>query len=418
MREEAPMSIRLRGALLVGGAVVLVSTGLGLGLGLPVSASNPATSAPPPNPGTVAPFAHLQHIFVIMMENTGYDTLLTPSNTNTQFIQLMATHDALETDYFGVTHESLPNYVAATSGNTWGSNSDAEAQANDGYLDHTTVFDQFAQSGISWKAYMEGLPYPGYAGTYGDCKVGTTPSNATTPTCASGHKTALYARKHNPVMQYPHDYGNPALANDVVPLTQLTTDLAANTVPQFAWITPNLCNDMHGGVKGACGYPAKTTTPSTPNQVTLYQDGNSFLQTWVTKIMSSRAWKQGSSAIFITWDEGSYRNGGATGTTFGPKDTSGCCDSPVIPRTPVTPKTGTGGNLADSFTYGGGHVPMIVVESHAPYSHGGTGPRDAAPANHYSLLQTIEMNWGLAFLGNASDTLNVHSLAPLLTPTH
>jgi hypothetical protein len=52
---------------------------------------------------------------------------------------------------------------------------------------------------------------------------------------------------------------------------------------------------------------------------------------------------------------------------------------------------------------------MIVVQ------HGGAhGITDATPTNHYSLLQTIEQNWNLPFLGNASDTVQVHSLAALL----
>jgi hypothetical protein len=54
---------------------------------------------------------------------------------------------------------------------------------------------------------------------------------------------------------------------------------------------------------------------------------------------------------------------------------------------------------------------MIVVAR-----NGARGRTDSAPTNHYSLLQTIEMNWGLPFLGNASDTVQVRSLAPLLEP--
>ncbi len=69
------------------------------------------------------------HVFVIMMENTSYKDLLSPSNQNTKFIQHMAANNGLATNYFGVTHASLPNYIAATSGSNWGSNSDDIAQA-------------------------------------------------------------------------------------------------------------------------------------------------------------------------------------------------------------------------------------------------------------------------------------------------
>ena len=64
---------------------------------------------------------------------------------------------------------------------------------------------------------------------------------------------------------------------------------------------------------------------------------------------------------------------------------------------------------AGGAVYGGGHVPMIVIQR-----GGAHGMTNDTATNHYSLLQTIEQNWNLPFLGNASDTENVHSLAPLL----
>jgi len=386
------MRIRLPSGLLLAGASAL----LGLGLGLPALASSPATGTPP---GSTSAFPHLNHVFVIMMENTGSATLLTPSNPTT-FIRSAVTTYGFESSYYGVTHPSLPNYVAATSGSTWGSNNDNEAQATAGYFNHTSLFDEMNQAGVTWKGYMESMPSAGYRYNFGDCTTGANP----TCTGGAGSHHALYVRRHNPFMQYPDIFNNPAQADKVVPLTQLTTDLANNAVPQFSWITPNICNDMHGGA-GACPYPT-TTPPTTAAQTTLYKDGDNFLKAWVTKIMSSKAWT-GNSAIFVTWDEGSYQNV----TPFGPKDNSGCCDSPLLPTPPATPKTATGGTLTTSSIYGGGHVPMIVIAR-----HGARHATDSATTNHYSLLQTIEMNFGLPLLGNAGDTIQVHSLAPLLSP--
>jgi phosphatidylinositol-3-phosphatase len=320
----------------------------------------------------------MQHIFVIMMENTAYSELLDPSNSNTTFIRSLASTYGLETNYFGVTHVSLPNYIAATSGSTWNSNSDDVAQAP--AFDHTNLVDQLEQAGVSWKAYMEDLP------SAGDL-VNQTPDG-------------LYVRKHDPFLMYPDIYNDPSRANSVVPLSQLSTDLSSGNVPAFVWITPNICNDMHGGAP-SCPYP---DTPTDANQAALYQDGDTFLQTWVTAIMNSKAWT-GNSAIFVTWDEGSF----ADDAPYGPNDISGCCDSPILPATPANPTTGGGGDLAGGTVYGGGHVPMIVIAR-----HGARGTTDNMPTNHYSLLQTIEQNWNLPYLGNASDTLNVHSLAPLL----
>ncbi len=88
----------------------------------------------------------MNHVFVIMMENTAYSDLLNPSNSNTSFIRHIASTYGLEMNYYGVTHPSLPNYIAATSGSTWGSNSDDQTQADQGYFDHTNLVDQLDQA--------------------------------------------------------------------------------------------------------------------------------------------------------------------------------------------------------------------------------------------------------------------------------
>ncbi len=319
----------------------------------------------------------LKHVFVIMMENTSYDDLLSPSNPNTMFIQQLAANNGLATNYFGVTHVSLPNYIAATSGSNWGSNSDDVAQAP--LFNHQNLVDQLESAGVSWKAYMEDLPFAGDL-------VAQTPDG-------------LYVRKHDPFLMYPDVFNNPTRADNVVPLTQLSTDLATGSVPQFVWITPNVCNDMHGGAT-ACPFPS---SPTDPLQAALYQDGDTFLSTWVEAITHSKAWT-GHSAIFITWDEGGFEDQ----SPFGPTDTAPGPDSPILPATPANPASGGGGDLAGGTIYGGGHVPMIVIARRVGHRV------DSAPADHYSLLQTIELNFGLPLLGDAGDTVQVANLSSLL----
>jgi hypothetical protein len=320
---------------------------------------------------------YMSHVFVIMLENTSYKDLLTPSNRYTRYIQYLARNYGLATHYFGVTHTSLPDYIAATSGQTWGSNDDDTAQAP--YFNHENVVDQFEAAHVSWKAYMQNLPYPG------DLTDGTS--------------NGLYVRKHNPFLMYPDVYQDPSRADLVVPLKQLRADLASGNMPQYAWITPNICNDMHGGAP-TCPYPS---SPTDPNQARLYKKADAFLRTWVGLIMHSSAWTS-HSAIFITWDEGSYSDS----SPYGPLDNRGGPDSPVLPATPPDPTTGTGGDLAGGTIYGGGHIPLIAVVQ-------GVGHRvDPVFSDHYSLLQTIEENFGLPFLGNASDTVQVKSLDAML----
>jgi phospholipase C len=355
--------------------IVAVAFALGTVVGpMAVSAGPVSGSSRSDSPPGVPP---LKHVFVIMMENTSYNDLLSPSNQNTAFIQQLAGNNGLATNYFGVTHVSLPNYIAATSGQTWGSNSDDIAQAP--LFDHQNLVDQLEAAGVSWKAYMENLPFPGDL-------VSATPDG-------------LYVRKHNPFLMYPDVYNNPARSDNVVPLTQLSTDLSTGKVPQFVWITPNICNDMHGG-PATCPFP---NSPTDPLQAALYKDGDNFLRTWVGLITHSKAWT-GHSAIFITWDEGGFEDS----PPFGPTDISPGPDSPILPATPANPATGGGGDLAGGTVYGGGHVPMIVVAR-------GVGHRvDSAFAGHYSLLQTIEQNFGLPLLGNAGDTVQVGNLSSLL----
>src|SRR2546430_13860002 len=55
-----------------------------------------------------------------------------------------------------------------------------------------------------------------------------------------------YMQKHNPWIYFNDIRTNATrCAADVVPYSQLSSDLANNTVPNFVWITPDMCNDMH-----------------------------------------------------------------------------------------------------------------------------------------------------------------------------
>src|SRR4029077_9143282 len=163
------MRIRMLGAIVLASAIAAAV----VAYAIPAAASGPPAGN---TPSATENFPHLDHVFVIMMENTAYNDLLDPANANTPFIRNLASTYGLDTNYFGVTHVSLPNYLAATSGSNWGSNSDDVAQAP--LLDHTNIVDQFEQAGISWKAYMENIPGPGDT-------IAQTPDH-------------LYVRKHDP----------------------------------------------------------------------------------------------------------------------------------------------------------------------------------------------------------------------------
>jgi len=171
-----------------------------------------------------------QHVFVIMMENTGYDTLV--GNPNAPWINSAIATYGVATSYFGVSHPSQPNYIAATSGSTNG-----VADDNDTTINVPNVVDQLESHGKTWKAYMQ---------SYSLCN-----GNALAHACGD----QLYERKHNPFISYADVQSNPSRVASIVDFSQFATDLANNTVPDFSWISPDQCNDMHGrSTAGACNF--------------------------------------------------------------------------------------------------------------------------------------------------------------------
>jgi phospholipase C len=297
---------------------------------------------------------NFQHVWVIMMENTGFDALI--GNPNAPWINQAAATYGLATSAFGVTHPSQPNYIAATSGSTNG-----VADDNDTTIDVPNIVDQLESHGKTWKAYMQNLSL---------C--------ATKFDHACGNQ--LYERKHNPFVSYADVASSPSRMANIVDLSQLTTDLNSNHVPDYSWISPDQCNDMHG--RGA--------TPADPcdfSQVqSLISAGDAFLSNTVGQIMASQAWT-GNSAIFITWDESDFTGSGP----FGFGDTSGCCDSPP--------------------GVGGGHVVTLVI-SHSDHS----ARTSSVDYNHYSILATIEGGWNLGCLAFTCDTANVPAMNDLVGP--
>jgi len=289
-----------------------------------------------------------QHVFVIMMENTSYTSLI--GNTNAPFINSAAAIFGLATNYDGVTHPSQPNYIAATSGST-----NTVVDDNDITIDVTNVVDQLESHRKTWKAYMQSLSL-----CNGDL-------------LAHSCGNQLYERKHNPFISYQDVQTNLARLAKIVDFSQFATDLANNTVPNFVWISPDQCNDMHGRASVAsdpCDFS---------NEQLLIAAGDAFLSATVSAIMNSSAWT-GNSVIFITWDESDF--------PFG--DTSGCCDA----------------------NPGGGHVVMLTISQSQDSARS-----SAVSYNHYSMLATIQDGWGLGCLGFTCDTANVPRMTDLVGPS-
>lgn len=324
-------------------SVAVLSAAILALIGAPVSASETGNHNDNNN-GNKHDNNKSQHFFVIMMENTGYSNLI--GNPNAPWINQAANTYGLATNYFGVSHPSQPNYIAATSGALNGVVDD-----NDITINVRNIVDQLEARDRTWKAYMQSL------------SLCTTKLDH-----ACGNQ--LYERKHNPFVSYADVQNKPSRMANVVDLSRLAVDLGSGKVPNYSWISPDQCSDMHGR-----GGPASDPC-SFGNVQGLIATGDAFLRSTVGMIMSSSAWGD-NSVIFVTWDE----------SDFPFSDTSGCCNAAP----------------------GGGHVVTLAI-TNSRHSHRISDD----PFNHYSLLATIQRAWRLGCLANTCDRENVEPMTDLL----
>ena len=293
-----------------------------LGVTISVSAgASPAAAAGPCGTTTTAPT--YQHVIWIWMENHSYGDII-GNTSQAPYINSLAGQCGLATNYHNVSHPSLPNYIAGTSGLAVSSLSPFTSDCSPSRKCSTSSPSIFGQ-GETWKAYAESMP----------------------STC-DGSNSGEYAVRHNPPPYYTTLSG---CSTFDVPYTQLSKDLAANALPAFSFVTPNLIDDMHDG--------------------TIAQ-GDSWLSANVPTILNSSAYTTGTTALFITWDEGT---GGSSGENCATNTSDNSCHVATLVISPSTAAGSTSGTLF----------------------------------NHYSLLGTAEQLLKLPALGQAATTATMTS---------
>ena len=214
--------------------------------------------------------AHVQHVFLIVMENTNWSDF--HHHASAPFIAHLIATEAHADTYENVpgVHPSEPNYIWLEAGASLGIKSDADPSTNHRATDkHLT--DLLRAAGISWKAYLQ----------------------STTGTECPLRSHGLYAAKHDPFVFFDDVTGklsadDPYCIAHVRPLDELAHDLEdAATTPRYAFIAADLCHDMHD----SCA----------PLHDRIAQ-GDQWLRTTVEMIERSPAYQR-DGAIFITWDE-------------------------------------------------------------------------------------------------------------------
>lgn len=198
------------------------------------------------------------HVVVVIEENKAFHQII--GSKDAPAINQLARQGALMEQSHGVTHPSLPNYLALFSGSTQGVRDDGCGYA----LQGPNLAEALAHAGLSFAIYSETMPKTGFEG------------------CTHG----AYHKKHNPVAYFA---SLPAGINR--PFRDFPTDFSK--LPTVAFVIPDQSNDMHdGSIAQGDAWLRKNIDP------------------YVTWARSHR------SLLILTWDEDDFIHGNHIATVF------------------------------------------------------------------------------------------------------
>jgi PKD repeat protein len=225
-----------------------------------------------------SPFLNVQTVFIILEENQNWASI--SGNAACPYINNgLLPNSSYALQYYNPpgNHPSLPNYLWLEAGTNFGVTADGDpSQYSQTSTNHLVTL--LKNAGVSWTSYQEDI-----AGNV--CPL---------------TEVAQYAPKHNPMVFFD-DVTNTNNSNsayciaNVRPFTELAGDLQSNVVTRYNWITPNLCDDMHGNTGCLTGNALLTA-------------GDTWLSNTVAEIVSSQAYSN-NGVIFVTWDEGEGGDG-------------------------------------------------------------------------------------------------------------
>jgi hypothetical protein len=296
------------------------------------------------------------HVFFIVEENNGFSDVI--GNAAAPNLNYYAKHFGTASLYYGVNGTSEPNYVGMLGGSTFGLNSDDPYWKN--AVTGPSLISELDKAGVSWKAYLQGLPHAGFEDICFPSKCNGSPDS-----------DPLYVSKHVAIQNFSTSQNSFDWSHQV-PIENLTTDLASGNVPRFSYVIPDECHDMHGDPP----YCLDSGNEGDLQNQHLIASGDAYLGALVSAITNASFWAKGNNAIAIAYDSGD--------------NNQGCCDARP----------------------GGGQVASIVITSHGP-----RGIQYSTPSNHYSMLSTFQSLLGLPCLQFTCDTANVQPMLPLFAVT-
>ncbi|HEY1707209.1 MAG TPA: alkaline phosphatase family protein [Rhizomicrobium sp.] len=334
---------------------------------------------------------NIKHVFVIVLENQSFSVTFGKDTPAPYLGRTLPSQGALLTQYYGIGHFSLDNYIAMVSGQP--PNEDTQRDCYDynefvlrspgldskgRALGHGCIYpafvktlpDQLESKGNTWRGYMEDMGNISSREpvTCGHAPIGTKEA---LERAVAGDQ---YAVKHNPFMYFHTIIDDQARCDShVVGLDRLANDLAdIPTTRNYTYIVPNLCNDGHD-------HPC---IDGSPGGLTA---ANAWLEKWVPVITNSPAFEK-DGLLIITFDEADSANP--------EEDSQACCGEESMPGAPFP---------AGSNGPGGGRIGTVLL---SPFIK--PGLISDRPYNHYSMLRSVEDLFGLPHLAGAAAS-DVHS---------
>jgi hypothetical protein len=341
-------------------------------------AAPPKKTAPPELPEEPG-LPPVQHVFVIVLADRGFEETYGPASTSTYMAKTLPEKGELLSNYYAVTTGDLANEIALISGQgpnpataancpeykefatpTLGATGQAEGEGCVYPAETETLPGQLVAAKKSWKAYIGGIGN-GQAGEPTTCR---HPGFGEADLTQAPRPGDPYETWRNPFAYFHSIVDSPECAERDVGLEQLSVDLRKEArTPSFSYIVPDACHD---GSETPC-------EPGAPAGLTAAQ---SWLETTIAEIEASPAYKT-SGLIAITSAQARQ--------DLPEPDTSACCGTPEYPNLPapeVAPPPAAGPVKESG---GGGRVGMLLLSPFvAPGSVNETGYY-----NHFSFLLSI-----------------------------
>lgn len=214
--------------------------------------------SPPPPPSDFA----VSNVFVLVLENHSFSGVI--GNPAMPYLNSLASSNAVGANYFANTHPSIGNYFMMTTG-TIPTNDDNFS----GTVTDDNIVRELTAANKSWKGYFDSLPSVGYTG--GD--------------------VLPYVKHHNPFAYFTDVLNSQAQQANIVPATQLATDVASGQLPQFGFIAPNDYENGH-----QCS-PGITCTDAAALGA-----ADNWLRANIDPLIKSAAFQKGG-LLFIVFDE-------------------------------------------------------------------------------------------------------------------